>query len=241
MMQVIKNLLALQERDRRLVRLREELSRIPPERQALTAQASQIQTRLEEFRLRGKQIEADRKELELEVEAHKQAIEKYSLQQYQTRKNEEYRALTHEIETCKGAISQLEDRILELMEQADQVQKQIQASAKESQAVRQFVEGKLGELAQREKELQDELAALEVGRAELAQAVDESSRYRYERMLKNKTNVVVGIQRGVCGGCHMTLQRQVVVSCQADHEVISCPNCGRILYFTPDMDTSLVE
>jgi hypothetical protein len=53
--------------------------------------------------------------------------------------------------------------------------------------------------------------------------------------------VVVGVARGVCGGCHMQLSRQLVVTCQADQEIVSCLNCGRILYFTPDMDTAVVE
>ena len=43
MMEVIKNLLALQERDRKLMRLREELSRIAPERQALGAAAGEVE------------------------------------------------------------------------------------------------------------------------------------------------------------------------------------------------------
>ena len=242
MLHVIKNLLALQDRDGKLMRSREELGRIPPERQSFTAQAQAAQAKLEEVRLRAKQIESDRKKLELDVEAEKQHIERYSLQQFQTRKNEEYRALAHEIEICKGNISQLEDGILELMEQADQAARNIAAATREAQEVKTLAEARLAELARREAALEAELAALEEGRAQLAAAVDEPVCRRYERLFKSKgNNVVVGIERGVCGGCHMGLQRQVVVSCQAEQEVVSCPNCGRILYFTSDMDTTQVD
>jgi predicted nucleic acid-binding Zn-ribbon protein len=48
--------------------------------------------------------------------------------------------------------------------------------------------------------------------------------------------VVVGIDHGVCGGCHMKLQQQLIVSCQAQKEIVTCSSCGRILYFTPDME-----
>jgi uncharacterized protein len=242
MLEVIKNLLALQERDRKLMRLREELERIPPERQTSTAQANASQAALEAARLRARHTESDRKKLELEVDAQKQLIEKYSLQQFQTRKNEEYRALAHEIQICKDNISQVEDRILELMEQADQVQKEITAASRDAQEIRQRVDGKLADLAQREAKLKRELEGLEAGRAELAAAVEEFPRGRYERLFRSKgSTVIVGIEHGVCGGCHMTLQRQVVVSCQADQDIVSCPNCGRILYFTADMDTTLAE
>jgi predicted nucleic acid-binding Zn-ribbon protein len=75
-----------------------------------------------------KQIESDRKQRELEVEGKKQQIGRYSLQQFQTKKNEEYRALAHEIELCNAEIVKLEDAQLELMEQAEATQREILAA-----------------------------------------------------------------------------------------------------------------
>jgi predicted nucleic acid-binding Zn-ribbon protein len=67
--------------------------------------------------------------------------------------------------------------------------------------------------------------------------VEESTRSRYDRLLKNKgDNAVVGIQHGVCGGCHMKLQQQLIVTCQAQKDLVTCSSCGRILYYTRDMD-----
>jgi predicted nucleic acid-binding Zn-ribbon protein len=34
---------------------------------------------------------------------------------------------------------------------------------------------------------------------------------------------------------------QLVVSCQAARELVTCPNCGRILYYTRDMDLAVAE
>jgi uncharacterized protein len=39
----------------------------------------------------------------------------------------------------------------------------------------------------------------------------------------------------------MKMPVQLVVSCQAGKEMITCPNCGRILYYTPDMDLAVAE
>jgi predicted nucleic acid-binding Zn-ribbon protein len=105
-----------------------------------------------------------------------------------------------------------------------------------------MIDSRLADLAAREKNVQQELAALETNRGELAAAVDDSTRHRYERLLKQKgQNVMVGIQHGVCGGCHVQLSRQVVVSCRADAELVTCPNCGRILYYTRDMDLAVAD
>src|ERR1041385_4751465 len=120
MLSVIENLLVLQDRDRKIQRLEAELNNIGPERAFLQEKAKAAQSGHEASKNKSKQIESDRKNLELEVDAKKKLIEKYSLQQFQTKKNEEYRALAHEIETCKQAIFQIEDQQLELMEKAEE-------------------------------------------------------------------------------------------------------------------------
>jgi uncharacterized protein len=242
MLEVIEKLIILQDRDRKLMRLREELAHIPAERQQLQTKAAAAQAGLDAAKQRGKQIESDRKKLELDVDAKKQLIEKYSLQQFQTKKNEEYKALAHEIEMCKEVISKLEDQQLELMEQAEHAQKQVVAATQSTNEAKRTIDARLSDIAGREANLKKELAELDANRQELASAVDESTRSRYERLLKHKgSNVVVGIQHGVCGGCHMQLSRSTVVTCQAEQEIVTCTNCGRILYYTRDMDLAVTE
>jgi predicted nucleic acid-binding Zn-ribbon protein len=242
MLDSIEKLLVLQDRDRKIIKVREQLAHIPAERSQLQTKSAAATAALDAAKLKVKQIETDRKKLELEVESKKGQIEKYSTQQLQTKKNEEYRALSNEIETCRKAIVELDDRQLELMEQAEQAQKEVARLSQVSAANKRNSDALLTELATREEALKKELAGLEANRSELAGAVDESVRSKYERLLKHKGNtVVVGIQHGVCGGCHMTLSRQTVVSCCADQEIITCTNCGRILYYTPDMDLAVAE
>jgi predicted nucleic acid-binding Zn-ribbon protein len=242
MLDVIEKLLVLQDRDRNIMRNKEELAHIEPERKELQSRASGSQAKLDAAKLRGKQIESDRKKLELDVDAKKQQIEKYSLQQFQTKKNEEYKALNNEIENCKKVIVQIEDQELELMEQAEAVQKQVVAAQQVAADAKKLVDGKIVELDTRERNLRAELASLESNRADLANAVDDEARGKYERLLKNKgSNVVVGISRHSCGGCHMKLSRGTVVACQAQQEIVTCSNCGRILYFTRDMDLAIAD
>jgi predicted nucleic acid-binding Zn-ribbon protein len=242
MLDTIEKLLILQDRDRRIRQEQGELARIEPERQTLKAKAATAQGELENAKLRTKQIESARKDLELEVEVKKQMIVRYANQQFQTRKNEEYRALAHEIETCKAAIFEIENREIEFMEQAEAAQKEILRATQGAKDARTLVDEQVAQFDAREQNLLKELAKLEANREELAAAVDESARSRYERLVRSKgENVVVGVQHGVCGGCHMKLPPQLLVTCQADKELVGCSNCGRILYYTPDMDLALVD
>jgi len=242
MFDVIEKLLILQDRDKQIRRVRAELAHIEPERQMLKTKANGAQSALDKAKLRVKELESRRKDLELEVQSQKALIERYANQQLQTRKNEEYRALAHEIETCKGNIFKIEDQEIELMEQGEAAQKEVGNATRLSADAKKLMDDQLAQLGTREENLKSELSELESNRGEMAAAVDDGARGRYERLIKSKgENVVVGVQHGVCGGCHMRLPAQILVTCQAQQELVSCTNCGRILYYTRDMDLAVAE
>jgi hypothetical protein len=242
MLETIEKLLLLQDRDHKIHRVQQELAQIGPERETYRIKATATQAQLETARTRIKQIESDRKRLELDVGVKKQQIEKYANQQLQTRKNEEYRALAHEIETCKADITKIEDQEIVLMEQAEETQKELTRLTRENDEAKKLGESQTAQLEQREQNLRKELAELQAGRKALAAAVDESARARYERLSRSKgENVVVGVHHGVCGGCHMKLPAQILVTCQSQKEIVACSNCGRILYYTRDMALAVAE
>ena len=242
MLDTIEKLLVVQDRDRRIRRVKGELAHIEPERQMFQTRAVSAQAGLETAKNRVKQIESDRKNLELEVESKKDLITKYSNQQLQTRKNEEYRALAQEIETCKQEIFKIENREIELMEQAEAGQKEVLRSTQLVAESRKSMEEQLAQLGEREQNLEKELVELTSNREELSAAVDEAARARYDRLVRNKgESAVVGVQHGVCGGCHMRLPAQVLVTCQAQQELVTCTNCGRILYYSHDMDLAVAD
>ncbi|MBI1842853.1 MAG: hypothetical protein HYR88_18595 [Verrucomicrobia bacterium] len=242
MLEIIEKLLVLQDRDQKLLALREETQAIPAELTTLEAKAKSALAALDQAKLKVKQLETERKKLELEVDSKKLLIEKYSLQQFQTKKNEEYRALSHEIDGCKGAIVKLEDQQLEFMEKIEAAQRQTAAVNEEAQATKRTMDTRVAELKKREEKLLQDLAAAEAERSARAIEVDESLRNKYDRLQKSKTGrVVVGITHGVCGGCHMGLSRSIVLQCQGGREFMQCPNCGRILYYTRDMDLQVAD
>ena len=242
MLEAIEKLLILQDRDRKIRRVEAELARIEPERQTFKTKSSTAQVQFDNARLRVKQIESDRKRLELDVEAKKTLIEKYANQQLQTRKNEEYKALAHEIDTCKAEITKIEDHEIELMEQAERAQKELARLTKEAEGAKKLTDDQVTQLGTREANLKKELAELQSNREEVAAAVDAGVRARYERLAKSKgEHVLVGVNHGVCGGCHMKLPPQTLVACQSDQDVVTCNSCGRILYFTRDMSLAATD
>lgn len=239
-MDEIEQLLILQDRDQKIMRMEEELSRVEPEKSALMAKSEEANQHLQETRKQAQQIESQRKDLELEVESKQSQIERYAAQQLETRKNEEYQALAKEIETCKSEIVSLEDRELELMEAADLKQGDIDAANTAAKEAKERTDELVAELEARAARHLSEMGGLREERSQLAEKVEGSLLDRYERLLKKKRcKVVVGVHRGVCGGCHMSLPTQSQVACKAQKEVVQCPNCGRILHYTRDMELNL--
>jgi predicted nucleic acid-binding Zn-ribbon protein len=39
----------------------------------------------------------------------------------------------------------------------------------------------------------------------------------------------------------MKMPAQILISCQAQGEIVTCPNCGRILYFDRDMNLTAAD
>jgi predicted nucleic acid-binding Zn-ribbon protein len=242
MLDTIEKLLVLQDRDRTILRVKSELSRVEPERQMFLTRVAASQSGLDAAKTKVKHLESERKKLELEVESKKQQIEKYANQQFQTKNNDEYRALQHEIDGCKKDIIKLDDQQIELMEQSESAQKEVGAANQVLAEAKKVADGQVAQLGVREENLKKELAELESNRGQLLLAVDEIVRSKYERLVRNKgSTVVVGVQHGVCGGCHMKLPAQIMVSTQAEQEIVTCINCGRILYYTRDMDLAVAE
>ncbi len=129
MLESIEKLLILQDRDRRLIRLRAEVANIDPQWRLVQNHQAAAEQEFEKARQQSLQLESSRKKLELDAEAKKAQMEKYSAQQWQTKKNEEYRALTHEIDMCKEAIRGLEDQQLGVMEQIEVGEKRLQEAS----------------------------------------------------------------------------------------------------------------
>ncbi|MEC9081477.1 MAG: C4-type zinc ribbon domain-containing protein [Verrucomicrobiota bacterium] len=232
----IRQLLVLQDRDSKAARLEVELESIDPEREKTKRESLASQQVLEQAKQAKMQLEVRRKDLENEVESKKEQIRKYSQQQLETKKNEEYQALTREIEHVRQSISELEDQELELMEEQDDFKAKLAEASQVAEEAKVNEAQLLSELDEREKNLGSQLDQLDEEREALADAIDPKALAHYERLLDTKGGrVIVGIDHGSCGGCHMKLQAQEIVNAKSERERITCTNCGRLLYYTREM------
>lgn len=230
MLKEIEQLLILQNRDRKLRSLKQELKNIPAERRQLEEKLAGATKQFEGVKLKSKEIEVERKKLEIEAQAKRDQIAKLQVQKFQTRKNEEFRAFNNEIERFEGEVRQIEDKELELMEAAEELKPQIAESDRAAQAAKEQVEKQLADLQTKHETLEQQIKELEGEREGLTTGLDEDLLHVYTRMFATKGEAVVALEHEVCTGCHMKVTASTNAQAKAGREIVHCEQCGRILY-----------
>ena len=228
----LEQLLILQDRDQKIKQVQSEVRTLPQQRAQLESQLKASTAALEAVKQKARQIEMDKKKLELDVGTRETSIARLRTQQYETRKNEEFRAIGNEIERYEKEIRGIEDQELELMEQADKVKLEVAELDKLAAAARDSVARQMADLDSKAKALEARLQELTSDRAEIAGRVDEDLLDRFARLFKSKGDAaVVGLVHEVCTGCHMKVTTQTVHKVKSGREITSCEQCGRILYW----------
>ena len=227
----LEQLLVLQDRQQKIRQIQNEIKTLPLQRRNLESQLVSIAESVEALKQKGRQVEVDRKKLELDVGTRTDSIAKLRTQQYETRKNEEFQAMGHEIQRYEGEISKIEDAELELMEQADKIKVELAAEEKKAAATKDSISRQLVDLEEKSKTLESRLQELKKESAELATKIDEDLLDRFNRLFESKGDAaVVAIEHGICTGCHMKVTTATAMSVKAGKEIVSCEQCGRILY-----------
>lgn len=232
MLPSIERLLILQDRDQKIRTLRLELKNLPAERSGLDTTLSAGATRLDAAKQRARDVEVEKKKLEIEAQTKRDSIAKFKTQQFQTRKNEEFQALSNEIKRFEGDIEKIEDREIELMEEAERLKATVGEAEKHYSQTKAHTDRQMAEIGGKVQAIEAQLAGLEAERVKLSQEIDEDLLYQYNKLFANKGGLaVVALEHETCMGCHMKLTTQTAVRVKGSREILNCEQCGRILYY----------
>ena len=231
MLNEVRALLVLQDRDRRLLELARDLEKLPQDEARAKTKLAGDEAALKAAHDALIQTDLKLKKLELDAGTRKTTIQRLKNQQFETRKNEEFQALGHEITRYEKDLDDLETRELEVMEEMDAARAR-QRQAEEALAKSKAIVGQdLASIATRGERLRADTAELKAEREKLAAAAPADLIPLYERLMKTKNGLAIApMHDGKCGGCHMKLIASTVVAVQRALELARCEDCGRILY-----------
>lgn len=231
MLPSIEALLVLQDRDRRLRALADDLAKIPKDearaKDKLAGDTESVRKAKEAMMANEMEI----KKVEMDTGTRRTTILRLKTQQFETRKNDEFQALGHEITRYEKDIDALETRELELMEKADALRSALQQAEAALAHTQKLVNEDLANLAGRKQRIEAVILEVQVEREALAAAAPPSMLPLYERLLKTKNGLaVVPVTGGKCTGCHMKLVASTLVKVNSGVEGTQCESCGRLLY-----------
>src|SRR6202167_4831025 len=132
----IDKMLELQLADQEIRKLRDEVAALPKRMAVIEQKLAGTKVHLEKVRAAAKGDEANRKKFEATVKDLQGKISKYRDQSLDVKTNEQYKALLHEIQFAEKEIAATEDKILELMVNADARDKEVKAAEDELRAER---------------------------------------------------------------------------------------------------------
>jgi predicted nucleic acid-binding Zn-ribbon protein len=231
MLEEVRALLILQDRDRRLLELAKDLEKLPLEEARAKAKLAGDEAAVKTAHDALIQTDLKLKKLELDAGTRKTTIARLKIQQFETRKNEEYQALGHEVTRYEKELDDLETRELEVMEEMDAARTRQREAEQARAKTKSIVDADLLSIATRGERLRADVAGLKAERETLAAAANPDLMPLYERLMKTKNGLAIApMHDGKCGGCHMKLIPSTVVAVQSARELARCEDCGRILY-----------
>src|SRR3954447_18091869 len=173
--------LRLQAVDRKIASLEAEIATLPKHVAEIEKQLEAHTRQLERDRAALAANGRDRKKLEGDIQVQEQKISKLRDQMLQAKTNEQYRAFQNEIAYAEGEIRKAEDRILDLMEQSEPLEKNIKVSEVDLKKQQQQVENEKKTARERTAASQKELAEKTAERKSVSAQMDPKFYADYER------------------------------------------------------------
>ena len=175
-----------------------------------------------------------RRDLETEVKDIKSQIGKYKRQLNEVKTNKEYTSLLHEIDESQRKVDALEEAIIAEMLAADDIEENIKAATVKQGQEAESLRREARALDEKTKELETKRAKLVEERDAVVPLVAQEQLRLYEAIAQKKGGVPLSPVKGeFCAMCHMRIRPQMLNEIRDKSKLITCENCGRILYWPP--------
>ncbi|MGE5072029.1 MAG: zinc ribbon domain-containing protein [Anaerolineae bacterium] len=233
MLPELKSLLDLQVDDREILRLQEEIASLPRKVAVIEEKLAGTKAVLEKAKSSVKADDAARRKYESAITDLRQKISKYRDQMLDVKTNEQYKALQHELNFAEQEIGANEDKILELMINAESRDKEVKAAEADLKAETAEIEKEKAEARQKTAEDEKLLAEWQAKSNALRANVNPDLLRHYDRVAKFRKTGLSEVRDHKCMACQVMLRPQTYNDVRSGEQVVICDSCQRILYFDP--------
>jgi len=229
----IENLLRLQEADKEIRRLQDEIAELPKRVAVIEQKLAGTKAQLEKAQAAVKADEAAKRKQETTISDLRGKISKYRDQSLDVKTNEQYKALLHEIQFAEKEIAATEDKILEIMVNADVRDKEVKAAQADLKTHTSEIEKEKEQARLRTAEDQKLLTEWRSKRDQLRTGIAEDLLRQYERVSKFRGTGIAEVRGEKCVGCQFMLRPQIYNDIRSGDKIVYCDSCQRVLYLNP--------
>ena len=230
----IQHLIRLQQLDSDIDAAHRRIAEIPSVQNALVARLDRATAAVAAVKDRLAASQADRKKIEAEVASIQTRLSKYKGQLLELKTNKEYQTMLHEIATAETAIRSHEDVVLERMEEAENLTRDLKAAEAELKSQQAAVAAERSALDAEAASLRSRVEETTKTRAAAAAQLQPDTLRLFEFVARQRKGQAVAEARdGTCSVCHVRMRPQVYNEVRRGETLIQCESCQRILYFVP--------
>jgi len=235
---LLESLRILQDIELQIVDIRRQLTakQRSAKRQAAKRRVAEETLQAERDELRQAQIQMD--DIDVDLKGRNANVSKLRDNLNTVKTNKEYAAVLSQLNNEKADVTRLETRAYQLMEAVEAKKKLVQEhEAAVEQEMRRLTDLE-GQLGQSQNSFAGRLEVLEEERSKASSALDHKTLQLFNRLSERYEGEVMARviqpyarrQEYLCDGCNMALAAERANALMTHDDVITCDNCGRILY-----------
>lgn len=231
----LEKLIALQNLDTTIRKLEKELEAIPQRRAEIEGEFDQRAFEIRALETRRDEAKHTRARLETEAVEQRSRAERAERNLMSSKKQDEYTAAIREADAARKQISTLETQILEQMESLEKAEAALNERADEIATLNFDREARLKAFDELTTQQSEQLVTSRSEREKVFAGLPKSISTMYSRIsARIRDGVAVAEARNrSCTACFMSLRPQVMAEIRRGEDIITCDNCGRILYYVP--------
>lgn len=225
-------LIELQECDSQLVKIAGRKKTLPEKINKLNEAFAAFQKEIEHNKKKYDELKARHAGCENKIKKINEGMTKTRERLLEVKNNKEYQAMLKENETAEAMCGDVETEVISILDELEKLsvlmkkdQAILEEQRKKYEEDKKLIEADLNSI-------DTDFASWEQKRVDLQDRVSADLLARYEKIKKRNNGVgVISVWKAVCNGCHMNIPPQLYNELQKTSELISCPNCHRIMYF----------
>jgi len=228
----IEQLVVLQKVDSEMITLERILEEAPKQLQSLQEKRQYLEQQQGVIQEKINVLMEQKGRIEGEIENDAQKVKKSKNKLMMVENTKEYHAMMREMDTMEKMNRMREEERSNLLADLSDLEGRKDALQKDIDALSESISSQQANLDQELAEKRARLAELDKDKRKASEAVPGPILTRYNFIRDRIPNpVIVPVSEGVCKGCHVVIPPQTFIDLQKGEQILSCPNCLRIIFW----------